>query len=98
MAFTVSDGQTLLDVALMVAGTVEAVWDIAEANGMSVTDSLTEGDELMTDGTAVSAGRVVERYRLEGVCAATDVGADEVAFLSWGCGRVFGREFNLKFS
>ena len=98
MAFTASDGQSLLDVALMVAGSVEAVWDIAEANGMGVTDCLMDGDELRTDGTGVVDGRVVERYRLEGICPATEVGAEELAFLVWDSVRVFGREFNLKFS
>ncbi len=66
----VKDRQTLLDIALQTSGSVEAVMELAIANGRSVTAVLEDGDELTVAG--VADGTVVERYAVEGVCPATE--------------------------
>jgi hypothetical protein len=46
MKIKVVDGQSIYDIALQWAGSVEAVVEIAEANHMSLDDSLQAGREL----------------------------------------------------
>lgn len=67
----VKDRQTLLDVALQVSGSVEAVMDLSIANGISVTAMLEDGEELTL--ARVVDGTVVERYEVEGVCPASEL-------------------------
>lgn len=98
MIVRAKDGQCLVDLALITTGTTEGVWALALRNGISVTEILNYGTEIAYEDEDIEDARTARRYRLEGVCPATDVGADEVAFLAWDCRRVFGREFNLKFS
>ena len=45
----VKDRQTLLDVALQASGDMESVFDIAQANDISVTEELTVGTEIEID-------------------------------------------------
>lgn len=42
----VSEGQTLLDIAMQHCGDVSAVYEIADLNGKSVTDDLVIGEDL----------------------------------------------------
>lgn len=64
-----SRGQTVLDVALEIAGRAEAAWELAAGSGLAVTEEA-EGAELgeMTEGREEA---VVRRYRAEGTRPAT---------------------------
>ena len=44
---TVRVNQTLVDIAVQYCGSVEAVFELAQMNGLSVTDELTAGQELI---------------------------------------------------
>ena len=66
------DRQNLVDLALMLTGSVEGVWALAERNDLSVTDWLTHGQRIKWDETDVVDPSVVERYAAEGICPATD--------------------------
>ena len=44
---TITAGQSLLDVALQEYGSVDALFALADANGLAVTDPLTAGQELV---------------------------------------------------
>ncbi|BDD10860.1 hypothetical protein FUAX_32920 [Fulvitalea axinellae] len=46
-------GQTLADVAVRESGSLEALFDLAGDNGLSVTDALGDGLELETDREAI---------------------------------------------
>lgn len=71
MKIIAREGQCLMDIALMTCGTVEAVLRLCERNGIGLTDELHRGDEIEYDLGDVENRRVVEVYRLEGVCPAT---------------------------
>lgn len=43
----VLEGQTIFDVAIQECGSAEAGYDLAMLNGISVTDDLTAGQELL---------------------------------------------------
>ena len=69
---TVLNNQSLWDISIQEYGTVEAVFELAMANGMGVTDRLTAGQELVlpeVDGIGahgsvpVQKPEVVEFYR-----------------------------------
>ena len=72
-------GQTLLDVAVVTAGSVEAVVALAVANGMSVTDTLENGQEL----ELVEPVRrdVVRRFAVSGMEPATEISPEEASVL-----------------
>ena len=46
MKTVVQAGQTLLDIAVQEYGTIEAVFMLAKANDMSITDSLQAGQQI----------------------------------------------------
>lgn len=48
MKVLVQQGQSLLDIALQTTGSAEAAFDLALKNGLSITDDLSAGDELLT--------------------------------------------------
>jgi hypothetical protein len=47
MTYTVRPGQSLMDSCLMMAGTLEALNAVAQANGLAATDEVTVGQELV---------------------------------------------------
>ena len=57
---TVKPGQCLLDIALHTSGSAEAAFAIARINGLSVTEDLAPGAELLTSG--ISDGNVAAYY------------------------------------
>lgn len=62
MKVKVLDGQSLFDIAIQHCGDVQASLAIAVANGLSVTDALLAGQELVVPGPA---DRDVQRYYRE---------------------------------
>ena len=78
---TVKDRQTLLDIALQTSGSVEAVVDLALANGLSITDELADGNELATAGVAEEA--VVNRYEINGIFPATEASDEERSAMAY---------------
>lgn len=85
---TVMAGQTLADVAIQECGALEAVWDIAEINGVSTTSELVDGDVLKLPDKVYNAKRQ-EYCTLNKVRPATEVTGDIC--------RVFTEEFTKEF-
>lgn len=67
------DGQSLVDIALMVTGSAEGVWALALRNGLSVTGAIECGDEVQWESEDVEDARTVSRYEAEGIYPATEV-------------------------
>lgn len=80
MEVTVKDRQSLLDMALQTAGSMEAAFGIAEAGGLALTDTLQDGQTLETV-KAVDAA-VVRRYAAQGVEPATALTDEETERLA----------------
>lgn len=100
MKVRVKDGQTLLDIAVMTTGRVEAAMEIAAANGLSVTAELSEGQELEVAEEPRTEGerRVVRRYAAEGVEPATEASAEERGECPYGGIGRMGIEKDFKVS
>lgn len=75
MKVVVRNRQCLADIALQVCGSVEAVFAIAERNGLSITDDVVAGEILTYEPTDVADKRVVAAYVADEVypaCAADE--------------------------
>jgi hypothetical protein len=58
----VSTGQSLVDVCMQELGTVAALFDLADANGLAITDVLRPGQLLTVPASLLSAPDVVRYY------------------------------------
>ena len=67
------DGQSLVDIALMVIGSAEGVWALAVRNGLSVTGPIVCGQEIAWENEDVEDARTASRYEAEGIYPATEV-------------------------
>lgn len=83
MAKTVpSDRQSLLDIAVQTSGGVEAAFDLAAANDVSVSEPLAAGAQLET--VAVADKMVLERYTARQVRPATELSDEEIEAAPYG--------------
>lgn len=62
-------GQSLLDIVLRECGSIDPAFEVAEQNGMTLTDELTPGLRLEIEGDAHH--HIVKEYRENGVFPAT---------------------------
>lgn len=76
METKVLEGQSTLDIAIQTGGSVESVFDLAERNNISITDSLTP--EQLLDNPAVSNALVLAYYQAKGLTPATDVAEGDI--------------------
>lgn len=82
MKVTVKDRQSLFDVAIQVLGSAEGVFALAERNGLSITDRLTDGQELEYDLGDIVDSRTAELVAARRICPATEIpSTDERALL-----------------
>lgn len=75
------DGQSLVDIALAITGATEGVWALALRNGLSITGVLTCGDEIAWESEDVEDSRTAGRYEAEGICPATEICDNTLAYL-----------------
>jgi hypothetical protein len=59
---TISAGQSLLDVCLQELGTLDALFDLADANGLSITAPLRPGQVLQVPASALSQPQVAAYF------------------------------------
>ena len=80
MEIKVKDRQSLADIAVQTAGSMEAAFRLAEANDLGLTDTLTDGQTIAT--VAAEDAAVVRRYTACGLEPATVPGVDELTALA----------------
>jgi hypothetical protein len=69
----IKQGMTMLDVAMLVAGSVEGFFALATLNGLAYTDEITPGQELNLN-IAVQSASVVKYFKDKGYKPASGVG------------------------
>ena len=74
MEVKVKDRQSLLDMAVQTAGSMEAAFDLAVANGVSLTATLKDGQVLAT----------VRYYSVQKIMPATALSREEISVLERG--------------
>lgn len=73
---TVTSRQSVLDIALQHCGSLEAAFDIAQSNGISLTDDLTTGQSMsVPDATDAE---MAQHYGVNNICPATAITTDEI--------------------
>ena len=92
MEIKVLNGQSLFDIAIQSAGSIEAVFDIALANGISITDDLEPGTVLVVP--AVLNRQVAEYYRVNGIQPATGITVSDAPALQEGV-EFWGIEYDF---
>lgn len=89
MKVTVLQGQSLLDIATQVYGSVEGVYSLAMDNGISVTDDIAPGSLLEYDNTNIVNKSIVSYLESNGIHPATSTGREI---------RIFDFTFDLSFN
>ncbi|MGN6604570.1 MAG: LysM peptidoglycan-binding domain-containing protein [Ginsengibacter sp.] len=59
---TVSEGQTLLDIAMQYCGDASVLFDIADLNGLEVTDDLVPGQQLLVPDAEIDKQAVADAF------------------------------------
>ena len=68
---TVLNNQSLLDIAVQYTGTIENAFKIAVANGLSLTDELEPGEQLIIPADEEMNNDVVSYFSAKGIQPAT---------------------------
>lgn len=76
MKVRILSGQCLLDIAIQVYGSVDAVERLAEDNGLSVDARLDNGAELVIDPALVTDERIRRLFKSKGLRPATEYAAE----------------------
>lgn len=74
----ISEKQTLLDIAIQETGSLESVFEIAEANGLVVSDILEPGLELKIPGGLIIDTDVFSFFQSNGLFPANGYSDDEL--------------------
>lgn len=82
MEVKVKDRQSLLDMAVQTAGSMEAAFDLAVANGVSLTATLKDGQVLAT--VPVRNAGTVRYYSVQKIMPATALSREEISVLERG--------------
>lgn len=80
MEVKVKDRQSLLDMAVQTAGSMEAAFNLSVANGVSLTGILT--DEQVIDTVPADNNEIVRRYSAQNINPATALSEEEAAALA----------------
>lgn len=84
MRTTIHSRQSLLDIAVQECGTFEAAWELAERNGLALTDELTPGSVIDYLPEQIAAPQVVDRLAARRIRPATATTAGDAATAPWG--------------
>ena len=83
----------MFDIAVQACGSVEAVFAVAQLNGLAITDALAPGQELLVPGPVNKL--IAGYYRMTRLRPATGIAVEEMAELReegidyWGVGVDF---------
>lgn len=86
MQITVKDRQSLLDIAVLALGSVVGVFALAQRNGIAITATLTDGQQLNYELEDVVNHSVRSAYALERISPATDIDTPEYKELLYATG------------
>lgn len=95
MRITVLNRQSLLDIAIERDGSIERILEIAEANGISVTDDLSSGQEVETGNAAAIKKQVAARLGAYAVKPATAISLADADLCPYGGIGYMGIEYDF---
>lgn len=86
MQITVNDRQTMLDIAVIALGSVAGVFALSVRNGLPITATLTDGQQLTYELEDIVTPAVRSAYALEHIAPATDIARAEYMELLYATG------------
>ena len=95
MRITVLNRQSLLDIAIERDGSIESILDIAEYNGIAVTDDLAAGESVETGSAAALKKQVVVRLDAYGAKPATGITQEDTDLCPYGGIGYMGIEYDF---
>ena len=97
MKITVRDRQNLWDLCLQYTGSLEGVFDLALANGLSLTDSLEAGQQLeLPDGLETDPD-IRTYFQDNDIVPATALTREQACYSHLGIGEMYiGANFKLR--
>lgn len=66
--------QSLFDIAILVSGSIESVFDIARQNDLSITGEMSAGQTIDTSG--FEGNQITDYYRVKGIMPTTFSGKE----------------------
>jgi len=78
MVITALNNQSLFDIAIQVYGSVKYVFDLALANGLSITYVLEPGQHIEAPEINVESNDIQNYYMSNGIKPATAITADQL--------------------
>ncbi|REC47882.1 MULTISPECIES: hypothetical protein [Chryseobacterium] len=88
MKITVLNNQSFLDIAIQHTGTVFNAFAIAAANGMSITEALIPGTQLIIPDTVVIDTDIRDYFKSKGIKPATSVTEEIIPVVKAGIGKM----------
>lgn len=70
--------QSLFDLAIQIFGDVRAAFDLAEANGLSITDEVAAGQKLVVPESLYKEEDIQRYYKSKGILPATAITSEEI--------------------
>lgn len=89
--------QCLLDLSMQSKGSIDALFDFATANGISITDDLTSGGTLWVPEIEIIDRRTFQTLRDEKIIPSNAYTADDNAVIKGGIGYM-GIQIDLRVS
>jgi hypothetical protein len=72
------EGQTLIDLSMQYLGNADDAMLLSEINGLSITEDLVPGQEIMIPDVAIENKKTVDKYAAKGIVpASSDEGEPE---------------------
>ncbi len=68
----IATNQSLFDISVQQCGGIEAVFEIAERNGLSITDKLIAGSTIEISEDTMIDKTIIDYYQMKGIKPATD--------------------------
>lgn len=91
---TSTDRQSLLDIAVQSSGGVEAAFELAAANDVSISEPLATGAQLETVLPADKT--VLDRYTVKKICPATELSDEQIDASPYGGIGYIGIEIDFR--
>lgn len=76
---TILHNQSLFDIAIQVYGSVRYSFDLALANGLSITSDLEPGQKIEVPGLEVESRGIQNYYAANGIKPATAIRMEDIA-------------------
>lgn len=92
------DRESFLDMAILAGGGMECLFEVAESNGLCVTDNVSIGHNYDVSGVMTVVRECVRILEADGVRPATEASGEDMAACPYGGVGLMGIEIDFEVS